>query len=183
MPTDDPGDLPKRMATGLREAIDYELTTGGESGLRELVVSLDDPGSSALVAAVMGVRDGLVAHLAARAAKAETRVEHAEAGAQLSSERLAKVRQELDRLWSPAPDSAGRHAVHCEWGATSGAYCSCVGLVEIARLRAERDRLRALVEGQQKTIRDEIAARGQVEAERDALLDIKTTTTPAREKA
>jgi hypothetical protein len=136
---EDPGSLPARMAEALWEALQRWDTSLSDAQPRERKQDY-------LARHAMSVRDGLVAHLAARAAKAEARVEHAEAGAQLSSEQLAKVRQELDRLWSPAPDSAGRHAAHCEWGATSGAYCSCVGLAEITRLRAERDALKAAIE-------------------------------------
>jgi hypothetical protein len=77
---EDPGDLPKRMAEAMRVA----LVTWSEGAQNEH-----------LAVAALSVRDELVAHLAARAAKAEARVGHAEAGAQRSSERLAKVQQEL----------------------------------------------------------------------------------------
>jgi hypothetical protein len=57
---------------------------------------------------------------------------------------LERLRTALNRLWDSNTDD--RHAVHCEWHASSGAYCSCVGLAEITRLRAERDALKAVIE-------------------------------------
>jgi hypothetical protein len=79
---EDPGDVPKRMA----EAIDETWT------------SEEDFDADKAARAALGVRDELVAHLSARVAAAEARVVHAEEGAQLSSELLANVQQELDAL-------------------------------------------------------------------------------------
>jgi hypothetical protein len=64
-------DLRAVMAADLRQAIDYELTTGGAEGLAELLASLEDPATSALVTDALGVRDEHLAHMTARALYAE----------------------------------------------------------------------------------------------------------------
>jgi hypothetical protein len=89
----DPGDLPARMAAEMRQAIDYELTAGGGDGLRELLASLDDPASLALVAAAMGVRDEYLAHMTARAVYAE---------GQLSALRDHRARWETEKARADA---------------------------------------------------------------------------------
>lgn len=96
MPTDDPGNLPKRMAEAIvsHEWTDFPRSAHNQHNYyAECAVCQRDVPRITEVA--MSVRDELVAHLSARAAEAEAKVEHAEAGAQLSSERLAKVQQEL----------------------------------------------------------------------------------------
>lgn len=64
------------------------LVHGGEKGLAELIASLDDPDSSALVAAALGVRDEHLAHMTARAEYAE---------GQLSARRDHETRWETER--------------------------------------------------------------------------------------
>jgi hypothetical protein len=90
---EDPGSLPDRMS----DAIDNAIISG------------DDYNPVKAAEAAMSVRDELVAHLSARVAAAEARVVHAEEGAQLSSERLANVRQEYQAELDRTVEQAGNH--------------------------------------------------------------------------
>lgn len=92
----DLGNLPARMAEviGSHEWTEFPRSAHNQHNYyTECAVCQRDIPRMTEVA--LGVRDELVAHLSARAAVAEAKVEHAEAGAELSSERLAEVRQEL----------------------------------------------------------------------------------------
>ena len=92
----DPGNLPKRMAEviashewdGFPQSAHSQHNYYGACAVCQRDVRR-------MVEVALSVRDELVAHLSARAAAAEAKVAHAEEGAQLASEGLAKVKQEL----------------------------------------------------------------------------------------
>jgi hypothetical protein len=117
----DPGDLPTRMLTKAREA--------GFVYDRSALIGFDwDDYLKAVVKAVASVRWEHAAHIAARLADAERRAEHAEEGAQLSSERLAEVRTERDALADEMDDMEG--------------VITDLGVVRL-QLQEERDALKA----------------------------------------
>jgi hypothetical protein len=117
----DPGDLPARMTARLVRACTHFA---------------DDPECAEMTAAaIMDERWEHAAHIAARLAQAETRAEHAEAGAQISAERLAKAQTERDaKLRTKA---LGRSLVELEGFAQRETARADAAEGQVERLRAE----------------------------------------------
>jgi hypothetical protein len=174
-----PGDVPKRMAEAIDETWTLEEDFDAEKAAR----------------AALSVRDEPVAHLSARAAVAEARVEHAEAGAQLSSERLAKVQQELaeaqaqiERERKDVPGDLVESALTkpevalVVWPHELRAILAVVLPMHEKQLQAERDALKSAAQAAldkphaARTVRMLCAALAISEKN-------ETTTTPARETA
>jgi hypothetical protein len=149
----DPGDLPARMAARLERACTHFA---------------DDPECAEMTAAaLMDERWEHAAHIAARLAQAETRAEHAEAGAQISAERLAKVQRERDaKLRTKA---LGRSLVELEGFAQRETARADAAEGQVERLRAELTRYAAFRDEVLGNLSDVMRARHEERAERDAL--------------
>jgi chromosome segregation ATPase len=99
----DPGDLPARMAEALKDAPVTCLTSEDIKLLAEVALS---------------VRWEAFIAQAAENAQLRARVEHAEAGAQVSADRLAEARTEVERLRAELAEAIERAnwlRGHAEW--------------------------------------------------------------------